>query len=70
MPAIVPSDYAGTVRVLLDLADDPRHDVVSTSEYTSPAVIVPDYLYERWKNYLSLEASPPVVPKKSGSKKL
>ena len=68
MPAVIPRDYASTVRILLDLADDPRHDVVSTSEYPRPAVIVPDYLYERWERYLSLESSPPEEPK-NGSKK-
>lgn len=69
MPVIVPSDFAGTVRVLLDLAEDPRHDVATTTNYAKLAVVVPDYLYERWEKYLSLEASPPEVPKKSGSKK-
>jgi hypothetical protein len=70
MPVIVPIDYASTVRVLLDLADDPRHHVVSTSDYPSPAVVIPSYLYERWKTYMSLEASPPKEPKKNGSRKL
>lgn len=68
MPVIVPSDFASTVRVLLDLAVDPRRHVVTTTEYASLAVVVPDYLYERWEKYLSLEASPPEVPKKNGSK--
>ena len=58
------------IRILLDLADNPRHDVKTTTETGRLAVVIPDYLYDRFQKYLSLEASPPVVPKKSGSKKL
>jgi len=58
------------IRILLDLADDPRHHVKTTTETGRMAVVIPDYLYERFQQYQSLEASPPEVPKKSGSKKL
>lgn len=57
------------IRVLLDLADNPRHDVATTTETGRLAVIVPDYLHERYKRYRSLESSSPIEPKKSGSKK-
>ena len=56
------------IRVLLDLADDPRHDVATTTETGRLAVIVPDYLHERYKRYRSLESSSPREPK-NGSKK-
>lgn len=58
MPVIVPSDFSATVRALLDLAEDPRHDVATTTEYARLGVVVPDYLYERWQRYVSLEATP------------
>jgi hypothetical protein len=57
----------GEIQVLLDLANDPRHDVKTTMETGRLAVVVPDYLYERFQTYQSLESSPPVVPKKNGS---
>lgn len=57
------------IRVLLDLADNPRHDVKTTTETGRLAVVIPDYLYERLQQYQSLESSSPKEPKKSGSKK-
>jgi len=57
------------IRILLDLADNPRHDVKTTTETGRMAVVIPDYLYERFQQYQSLEASPPKEPKKSGSRK-
>lgn len=63
-----PDNY-GQIRVLLDLADNPRHDVKTTTETGRLAVVIPDYLYERYKQYQSLESSSPIEPKKSGSKK-
>jgi hypothetical protein len=57
------------IRILLDLADNPRHDVKMTTETGRLAVVIPDYLYDRFKQYQSLESSPPKEPKKSGSKK-
>jgi hypothetical protein len=55
------------IRILLDLADNPRHDVKTTMETGRVAVVVPDYLYARFQTYQSLESSSPVVPKKNGS---
>jgi len=70
MPAIIPgSSFAEVAQQLLDLADDRRH-VRTSTDYPSLALVVPDYLYERWERYQSLESSPPTEPKKSGSKKL
>lgn len=57
------------IRILLDLADNPRHDVKTTTETGRLAVIIPDYLYDRFQKYQSLESSPPKEPKKNGSKK-
>ena len=56
------------IRILLDLADDPRHHVKTTTETGRLAVVIPDYLYDRFLKYQSLESSPPIEPKKSGSK--
>lgn len=57
-----------TLRILVDLSEDPR-DVASTSDYPSFAVVIPEYLYERYLMYQSIESSPPTEPKKSGAKK-
>jgi hypothetical protein len=62
MPAFVDTS-ADTVRVLLDLADN-RRDVQTTTDYGSLSVRVPDYLYERWVKYQSLDSSSPIEPKK------
>lgn len=56
------------IKIFLDLADDPRHDVKTTMEPGRLAVVVPDYLYSRFQQYRSLESSSPIEPKKSGSK--
>lgn len=57
------------LKTLLDLADDPRHDVRATMDYGGFSVVIPEYLYERFTQYRSLKSSPPKEPKKSGSKK-
>lgn len=57
------------IRILLDLADNPRHDVKATTETGRMAVVIPDYLYDRFLQYQSLKSSSPKEPKKSGSKK-
>jgi len=57
------------IKIFLDLAEDPRHDVKTTMEPGRLAVVVPDYLYERFQQYQSLESSSPIEPKKSGSQK-
>lgn len=56
------------IRALLDLADRKR-DVATTTDYPQLAVVVPDYLYERYQQYLAIDSSPPREPKKSGAKK-
>jgi len=67
MQTIHPVDEQ-VLRALLDLADDPRHDVKTTTHLSTLAVEVPDYLYELYQRYQALESSPPEVPKKSRSK--
>jgi hypothetical protein len=52
-----PEDWAD-VKVLLDLADNPKRDVVTTTVTPRTAVIIPDELYERFKQYKSLEETP------------
>jgi len=56
------------IKVFLDLAVNPRHDVKTTMEPGRLAVDVPDYLFERFQQYQSLKSSSPIEPKKSGSK--
>lgn len=57
------------LRILLDLADDPRRDVATDSSYTGLAVVVPDVLHERYLKYLSLDSSSPEVQGKKEKKK-
>lgn len=52
-----PEDWAD-VKILLDLADNPKRDVVTTTVTPRTAVIIPDELYERFKQYKSLKESP------------
>jgi hypothetical protein len=54
---------AGVLRILLDLADNPK-DVKTTTDFEGPAVVVPDELYERYVMYQSLDSSSPKEPKK------
>jgi hypothetical protein len=67
MPVIHPVSQQ-ILRALLDLADNKR-DVATTSDYPTLAVIVPDYLLERFNRYQAIDSSPPIEPKKSGAKK-
>lgn len=67
MPVITPDNVSQTAQILLDLADDRRH-VKTSTDYPTLAFVVPDYLYQRWQNYLSLESSSREKPK-NGSKK-
>jgi PHD/YefM family antitoxin component YafN of YafNO toxin-antitoxin module len=62
-------EFQAQVRVLLDLADDKKRDVVTTTEYERLAVVVPEELYQRYVEYQTLSASPPKVPKKKASQK-
>jgi hypothetical protein len=67
MPVIHPVSPQ-ILKALLDLADNKR-DVATTSDYPSLAVIVPDYLLERYNRYQAIDSSSPIEPKKSGAKK-
>lgn len=53
------------VRVLVDLADS-VYDVATTTATQQLGLVVPDYLYARYRRYqeLGFESSPPVEPKK------
>lgn len=53
------------VRVLVDLADS-VYDVASTSATPQMGLVIPDYLYARYRRYqeLDFESSSPVEPKK------
>jgi hypothetical protein len=59
---IDPDDFASLARVLLDLADNKRHVQTDTS-HGKLSIVVPQYLYDRWTKYQSLEPSPPAKPK-------
>lgn len=58
-------EFPDVFRVLFDLSDS-VHDVATTTDTTQLGLVVPDYLYDRYRRYLDLdnESSPPVVPKK------
>ena len=66
MSTVVHYQDAGILRILLDLADNPK-DVKTTTDFEGPAVVVPDELYERYLTYQSLDSSPPKEPKKKES---
>lgn len=57
------------LRVLLDLADNPRRDVATDTSYSGLAVVVPDILHERYLRYQSLDSPPPIEPEKKEKKK-
>lgn len=65
---IDPDNFAELARILLDLAEHPR-DVDTSTNYGRLSIVVPDYLNERYQQYLSLDSSPPVVPGKKEKKK-
>jgi hypothetical protein len=67
MSTVIHYQDAGVLRILLDLADNPR-DVKITTEFEGPAVVVPDELYERYVMYQSLDSSSPKEPKKKEKK--
>lgn len=48
----------GELRILLDLADDPKHDVRSTSDTPQLGVVISEELYQRLLQYKSLSESP------------
>jgi hypothetical protein len=52
-----PEDWAD-VKIMLDLADDPKRDVVTTTVTPRTAVIISDELYERFLKYKSLKETP------------
>lgn len=71
MITLTPSadEFPGLVRVLVDLADHVSH-VATTTDTPSLGLVIPNYLYNRYRRYLELdnESSPPVVPKKRSKK--
>ncbi len=58
-------DFAKIARILIDLADDKRH-VKTSTDYPRLALIVPDYIFDRFQQYLEFAA--PVEPAKSRRK--
>ena len=52
-----PDDW-NDVKILLDLAKDPKRDVAPTTVTPRTAVIIPDELYERFLQYKSLKETP------------
>ena len=66
MSTVVHYQDAGILRILLDLADNPK-DVKTTTDFEGPAVVVPDELYQLYLTYQSLDSSSPKEPKKKES---
>jgi len=66
MPTIRPSqeEFEQVARTLLDLAEHPR-DVATTTQHETLALVVPDYLYERWQSYNDQSAEEE-TPKRRG----
>jgi hypothetical protein len=62
-------EFSDVVRVLVDLADS-VYDVATTTDTPSLGLVVPDYLYARYRRYqeLGFESSPPIEPKKRSRK--
>lgn len=59
----------GDLRILLDLADDPRRDVKTTTDTPYMGVVISEELHQRLLTYKSLsESSPPKEPKKRSAK--
>ena len=59
----------GELQVLLDLADNPRRDVKTTTDTPHMGVVISEELYQRLLTYKSLsESSPPKEPKKRSAK--
>jgi hypothetical protein len=66
MSKVVMIESADTLKILLDLADNPK-DVRTTTDYSTLAVVIPDELHERFEQYQNLsESSSPKEPKKRG----
>lgn len=60
------TEFPELARILIDLADSPFH-VQTTTDTPSLGLVIPDYLYQRYQDYLSLsESSTPEEPKKRG----
>jgi len=68
MTQVIEYQDSFTLRILLDLADNPRHDVRTTTDFEKTAVVVPDELYQRYLTYQSLLSSSPIEPEKKESK--
>ena len=59
----------GDLHILLSLADNPRHDVKTTTATPQMGVVISEELYQRLQTYKSLsESSSPEVPKKGKAK--
>jgi hypothetical protein len=71
MMTLTPSvdEFPGVVRILIDLSDSVL-DVATTTDTPQLGLVIPDYLYTRYRRYLELdfESSPPVEPKKRSRK--
>lgn len=63
MSVVVHYDSNWTLKVLIDLADNPK-DVKITTAFDGSAVVIPDELYERYLTYQSLDSSSPIEPEK------
>lgn len=64
-------DYKSSeeLKTLLDLADNPRYDVKTTTQGPHTMVEIPDELYERFLKYQELKAKDAEAPKSKGAKK-
>lgn len=62
-------EFPDMVRALVDLADSVYH-VHTTTDVSPLGVVVPEYLYARYRRYLELdyESSSPIEPKKRSRK--
>jgi hypothetical protein len=64
--APTPKEFPELARTLLDLADSVYH-VQTTTDTPTLGLVIPDYLYQRYMDYLDLsESSSPEEPKRRG----
>lgn len=60
--APLPEEFAEMASVLLDLADS-VNDVQTTTATPQLGLVIPEYLYERYQQYLELDTEPdPSLP--------
>lgn len=62
-------EFPEMVRVLVDLADSVYH-VATTTDTPRLGLVIPEYLYVRYRRYqeLDYESSSPIEPKKRSKK--